>query len=82
MWNLIRWVSPRTIKELFVRADRLPVPLHGAGDAGARRGFFELREERLDVFDEVGDEVDVPGVLFEVVRDEVQLHGQDATPDS
>jgi hypothetical protein len=37
-------------------------------------GFFELREELLDVFDEVGDEVDVPGVLFEVVRDEVQFH--------
>ena len=37
-------------------------------------GFFELREELLDVFDEVGDEVDVPGVLLEVVRDEVQLH--------
>ena len=33
MWNLIRWVSPRTIKELFVAADRLPVPLHGAGRA-------------------------------------------------
>ena len=40
----------------------------------ALQGFFELSEECLDVLDEVGDEVDVPGVLFEVVRDEVQLH--------
>ena len=45
-------------------------------------GFFELGEELFDVFDEIGDEVDVPGVLFEVVRDEVQLHVQQATPDS
>jgi len=44
------------------------------------RRFFELAEKRLDVVDEVGDEVDVPGVLFEIVRDEVQLHGRQVTP--
>ena len=27
MWNLIRWVSPRTIKETFVAAERLPLPV-------------------------------------------------------
>ena len=27
MWNLIRWVSPRTIKETFVAAARLPLPV-------------------------------------------------------
>ena len=31
MWNLIRWVSPRTIKETFVSADRLPLPVPRAG---------------------------------------------------
>ncbi len=31
MWNLIRWVSPRTIKETFVAADRLPLSVHGGG---------------------------------------------------
>ncbi len=30
MWNLIRWVSPRTIKETFVPAYRLPVSVHGS----------------------------------------------------
>ena len=29
LWNLIRWVSPRTVKETFVPRDRLPLPLHG-----------------------------------------------------
>ena len=27
MWNLIRWVSPRTVKETLVPADRLPLPV-------------------------------------------------------
>ena len=27
MWNLIRWVSPRTIKETFIPPTRLPLPL-------------------------------------------------------
>ena len=31
MWNLIRWVSPRTVKETFVPADRLPLPVPRAG---------------------------------------------------
>ena len=30
-WNLLRWVSPRTIKETFVAADRLPLSVHAAG---------------------------------------------------
>ena len=30
LWNLIRWVSPRTVKETLVPADRLPVPLSTA----------------------------------------------------
>ena len=30
MWNLARWVSPRTIKETFVSADGLPLPVYGA----------------------------------------------------
>ena len=36
MWNLIRWVSPRTIKETFVAADGLPlsVPWHRTPDPG------------------------------------------------
>ena len=33
MLNLMRWVSPRTIKETFVAADRLPLPVHGRGVA-------------------------------------------------
>ena len=33
MWNLMRWVSPRSIKETFVSGDRLPLPLHGRGVA-------------------------------------------------
>ena len=33
MWNLIRWTSPRTIKETFVPADRLPLSVHGRGVA-------------------------------------------------
>ena len=78
MWNLIRWVSPRTDEGDLRAADRLPLPLYGAGRLVRR--FFELAEIRLDVLDEVGDEVDVPGVLVEVVRDEVQLHDGQATP--
>ena len=35
MWNLIRWVTPRTIKETFVAAARLPLPVPRAG---RRRG--------------------------------------------
>ena len=31
MWNLIRWVSPRTIKETFVPPTGLPLPLHVPG---------------------------------------------------
>ena len=31
MWNLIRWVSPRTIKETFIPADGLPLPLPRRG---------------------------------------------------
>ena len=31
-------------------------------------------DERLDFLDEVGHEVDVPGVLLEVVGDEVKIH--------
>ena len=37
MWNLIRWVSPRTIKETFVPPTRLPLPVHGRRPAGLRR---------------------------------------------
>ena len=29
IWNLLRWVSPRAIKETFVAADRPPLPAHG-----------------------------------------------------
>ena len=29
MWNLIRWVSPRSIKETFMPPTRLPLPVHG-----------------------------------------------------
>ena len=33
MLNLIRWVSPRTIKETFVPPTRLPLPVHGGDGA-------------------------------------------------
>ena len=33
IWNLIRWVSPRTIKETFVPAARLPLPVPRAEPA-------------------------------------------------
>ena len=33
MWNLIRWVSPRTIKETFTPPTRLPLPVPMADDA-------------------------------------------------
>ncbi len=29
MWNLMRWLSPRAIKETFVRADRPSLSAHG-----------------------------------------------------
>jgi 1-pyrroline-5-carboxylate dehydrogenase len=29
MWNLIRWVSPRTIKETFIPADDYRYPFLG-----------------------------------------------------
>ena len=38
MWNLIRWVTPRTIKETFVPAARLPLP--GRPPWGGMAGFF------------------------------------------
>ena len=37
MWNLIRWVSPRTIKETFVAAARLPLSVHSSGVGRLRR---------------------------------------------
>ena len=40
MWNLIRWVSPRTIKETFVPPTRLSLPVHGA----RRRARRDLRQ--------------------------------------
>ena len=36
MWNLIRWVSPRTIKETFVSADGLPLPVPRSGRRRSR----------------------------------------------
>ena len=47
MWNLIRWVSPRTIKELFVPPTDYRYPYMGPdGDAAPSTlaGFFELGE--------------------------------------
>ena len=41
MWNLIRWVSPRSIKETFVPRARLPLSVHGRRPA--RRGRQRLR---------------------------------------
>ena len=45
LWNLIRWVSPRTVKETLVPGHRLPVPLPtarlsrlGSGAHANRRG--------------------------------------------
>jgi hypothetical protein len=34
MWNLIRWVSPRTIKETFVPAQDYRYPFLAGGDSG------------------------------------------------
>ena len=34
MWNLIRWVSPRTIKETFVPPTRLPLPVPATPRSG------------------------------------------------
>ena len=53
MWNLIRWVSPRTIKETFVSADRLPLPVPRVRRrphqqlADARSGSDPRRDRRL-----------------------------------
>ena len=44
MWNLIRWVSPRTVKETLVPADRLPVPVPAAGPVSQIRGKRSARE--------------------------------------
>ena len=35
--NLLRWASPRSIKETFVPADRLPLPAHGLIRGETRR---------------------------------------------
>ena len=42
MWNLIRWVSPRTIKELFVSPTDYRYPYMGTAD-GAPLDLFERR---------------------------------------
>ena len=43
MWNLIRWASPRTIKETFVPPTRLPLPVPRVrGRRRARRGPVRL----------------------------------------
>ena len=38
MWNLIRWVSPRTIKETFVPAQDYRYPFLDAGDSDGTPG--------------------------------------------
>ena len=48
LWNLIRWASPRAIKETFVPADRLPLPVHVAGrvdPVGSAVGLSRVRPE-------------------------------------
>ena len=42
--NLIRWVSPRTIKETFDPADRLPLPVHAAGATDRGRAGLLLAQ--------------------------------------
>ncbi len=53
-----------------------------AGPSPLSHFAVERGDECLDVLDEVGNEVDVPGVVFEVVGYDVKLHARDATPDS
>jgi len=39
----------------------------------------DVAKVELDLFDHVGRKVGIPGVLLEVVGDEVRLHVRDAT---
>ena len=41
--NLLRWTSPRSIKETFVPPDGLPLPLHGL-TRRCRRGESTVRQ--------------------------------------
>ena len=91
MWNLIRWVSPRTIKETFVPPTDYRYPFLGPDrgasrlSAGSTRGDDRLERgpaagERLDVGDRADEQLLVPGVLPQVVRDEVERHALSYRP--
>ena len=46
--NLLRWTSPRSIKETFVPADGLPLPLHGLRPGRDRLARRPAGRERLE----------------------------------